>query len=116
MSPLLEAAMLGDFSISWYCSIWKMLRTRQASGKSLGVVLLICFGYICGITSKLALYRETGVWSELILHYIWNLVVTGFDAWLVVQFTREAPVYRPLARNRPRQSTPVSQQRASWVS
>jgi hypothetical protein len=100
MSPLLEAAMLGAFSISWYCSIWKMLRTRQASGKSLGFVLLICLGYVCGIASKLALYRDTGVWSELILLYVWNLLVTGFDAWLVVQFTRKAPVCWPGSHSR----------------
>ena len=88
MSPVLEAAMLGAFSISWYCSIWKMLRTRQAAGKSLGFVLLICFGYIFGIASKIAFYHETGIWSELILLYVWNLLVTGFDAYLVVRFTR----------------------------
>jgi hypothetical protein len=105
MSPLLEAAMLGAFSISWYCSIWKMLRTRQASGKSLGFVLLICFGYVCGIASKLALYRDTGVWSELILLYVWNLLVTGFDAWLVVQFTREAPVHRWFSQPERRRAT-----------
>ena len=33
--------MLTAFSVSWYCSIWKMLRTGQASGKSLGCDLLI---------------------------------------------------------------------------
>lgn len=88
MSAILEAAMLGAFSVSWYCSIWKMLRTRQAAGKSLGFVLLICFGYVFGIASKLALYRDTGVWSELILLYVWNLLVTGFDAYLVVRYTR----------------------------
>lgn len=115
MSPLLEAVMLGAFSISWYCSIWKMLRTRQASGKSLGFVLLICLGYVCGIASKLALYRDTGVWSELILLYIWNLLITGFDAWLVVQFTREAPGDCPFGKDRPRHPTPVGQQRASWL-
>lgn len=87
MASLLEAAMLGAFSISWYCSIWKMLRTRQAAGKSLGFVLLICLGYVCGIASKIALYLDTGVWSALILLYIWNLLVTGLDAFLVAHFT-----------------------------
>lgn len=91
MSPFLEAAMLGAFSISWYCSIWKMLRTRQATGKSLGFVLLICFGYLCGIASKLVLYRETGTWSGLVLLYAWNLLVTAFDAWLVFNLSRAAP-------------------------
>ncbi|WP_209427178.1 hypothetical protein [Pararhodobacter sp. SW119] len=100
MSAILEALMLGAFSISWYCSIWKMLRTRQAAGKSLGFVLLICFGYVFGIAPKVALYRDTGVWSELILLYIWNLLVTGFDAYLVVRFTRQGILRAVTARSR----------------
>jgi hypothetical protein len=101
MSAVLEAAMLGAFSISWYCSIWKMLRTRQAAGKSLGFVLLICFGYVFGIASKVVHYRDTGVWSELILLYIWNFLVTAFDAFLVVHFAQ-----RDRASPRPRQTAP----------
>ena len=97
MSPMLEAAMLGAFSVSWYCSIWKMLRTRQAAGKSLGFVLLICFGYVCGIASKLVLQYETGVWSGLILLYTWNLLVTGFEAWLVFTLSGANPVGRRAA-------------------
>jgi hypothetical protein len=88
MAQFLEAAMLTAFSISWYCSIWKMLRTRQACGKSFSFVMLICFGYVCGIGSKLAFYHETGIWSDLIFLYAWNLAVTGFDAYLVLYFTR----------------------------
>ncbi len=98
MTTFLEAAMLGAFSISWYCSIWKMLRTRQAAGKSLGFVLLICLGYVFGIASKIALFQDTGIWSQLILLYIWNLLVTGFDAYLVVRFTRPARLYAVAAR------------------
>jgi hypothetical protein len=90
MSTFLEAAMLGAFSISWYCSIWKMLRTRQAAGKSLGFVLLICFGYVFGIASKLTVYWDTGIWSAVILLYVSNLLVTGFDAYLVMRFGRLA--------------------------
>lgn len=83
MTALLEATMLGAFSVSWYCSIWKMLATGRASGKSLGFVLLIVSGYVCGILSKVSLYFETGVLSALILLYSWNLLVTAFDAFLV---------------------------------
>ena len=90
MSSSVEAAMLGAFSLSWYCSIWKMLRTRQAAGKSLGFVLLICFGYVFGIASKLTLYWDTGIWSAVVLLYVWNLLVIGFDAYLVVRFGRPA--------------------------
>lgn len=100
MAHYLEAAMLTAFSVSWYCSIWKMLRTRRACGKSLGFVLLICAGYVCGIGSKLVLYHETGTWSGLIYLYVWNLAVTAFDAWLVLHFTSRA------ARGRARPDPP----------
>jgi hypothetical protein len=90
MTAVLEAAMLAAFSVSWYCSIWKMLKTGRASGKSLGFVLLIVSGYICGILSKFALYFETGVLSALILLYSWNLLVTAFDAYLVWHYERRA--------------------------
>lgn len=86
MTDFLEASMLTAFSISWYWSIWKMVRTREASGKSLGFVLLIVVGYVCGIASKISGYFETGVLSPLIYLYLWNFVVIGFDAWLVVRF------------------------------
>lgn len=86
MSDFLEAAMLAAFSVSWYCSIWKMLATGRASGKSLGFVVLICAGYVCGISAKISLYVETGTVSALILLYAWNLLVTAFDAFLVYHY------------------------------
>jgi len=116
MIDFLEAAMLTAFSVSWYCSIWKMLTTGRACGKSLGFVLLICAGYVCGIASKLALFAETGTASALILLYGWNLLVTGFDAFLVYHYGRreagasecallprlELAASRALGRKRPR--------------
>ncbi len=89
MTAFLEATMLAAFSVSWYCSIWKMLTTKRASGKSLGFVLLIVGGYVCGILSKLALYVDTGHLSALIALYSWNLLVTAFDAFLVWHFHRK---------------------------
>jgi hypothetical protein len=89
MTAILEATMLAAFSVSWYCSIWKMLATKRASGKSLGFVLLIVGGYVCGILSKLALYVDTGHLSALIALYSWNLLVTAFDAFLVWHFHRK---------------------------
>lgn len=89
MTEILEALMLTAFSASWYCSIWKMMSTGQASGKSLGFVLLICVGYLCGIGSKLAGWSDTGVLSNLIFLYTWNLGVTAFDAWLVFSLSRQ---------------------------
>lgn len=84
--------MLAAFSVSWYCSIWKMLRTHKACGKSISFVLLIILGYSCGIGSKLMAYRDTGIWSPLIYLYFWNFVVTCFDAWLVVTLQAKAAI------------------------
>jgi len=94
MTAILEAAMLATFSVSWYCSIWRMLTTGHAHGKSLGFVLFICTGYVCGILSKISLFMETGTLSGLILLYTWNLLVTGFDAFLVYHYTRRAAAKR----------------------
>lgn len=92
MSERLEAAMLFSFSISWYWSIAKMLRTRQAAGKSAFFVLLICCGYVCGVASKLVAYGTTGILSPLIWLYAWNLLVTTFDLYLVQTLSRGKPV------------------------
>ena len=101
MTELFEALMLTAFSVSWYCSIWKMLRTRQAAGKSLVFVMIICTGYVFGIASKITLYGETGQMSPLIYLYCWNLIVTGFDAWLVWYLPRRfSPVPAPVVRGR----------------
>ena len=92
MNEILEATMLTAFSASWYCSIWKMLSTGQARGKSLGFVLLISFGYLCGIGSKLVGWSQSGDLSNLIFLYGWNLAVTGCDAWLVYRLSRQPHV------------------------
>ncbi len=80
--------MLIVFSAGWYCSIGKMIRTRKASGKSLGFVGMVCFGYLCGVLAKIAMFQETGELSMIVYLYAWNCVVTGFDGWLVIVLTR----------------------------
>jgi hypothetical protein len=87
----LEAMMLVCFSVSWYWSIAKMLRTRVASGKSAFFVTLICTGYVFGLASKLLVWRDGGALSPLMWLYAWNLCVTLFDLALVLHFSRPAP-------------------------
>ncbi|MGF1446357.1 MAG: hypothetical protein ACFBRM_09170 [Pikeienuella sp.] len=87
---LAEAMMLICFSVSWYFSIWKMLKIRQAVGKSAAFVLLICTGYVFGISAKLGAWQATGELSALVWLYAWNLLVTLFDLGLVIHFQREA--------------------------
>ncbi len=83
-----EAFMLISFSVSWYWSIGKMIQTGTAAGKSLFFVILICSGYSFGIASKLFGWSSTGELSNLIWLYGWNLLVTGFDGFLVVRYSR----------------------------
>jgi hypothetical protein len=83
----LEALMLLSFSVSWYWSIAKMLKTKQASGKSLCFEFMICLGYIFGISSKLVAWEYFGHLSLLILVYCLNLLITAFDALLVVHYS-----------------------------
>ncbi|WP_226628476.1 hypothetical protein [Alloyangia pacifica] len=87
MSDALEALMLVAFSTGWYCSIFKMLRTREARGKSLPFVLVICFGYLCGVASKLLIWHETGALPPIVWLYALNSMVIAVDAWLVMRYT-----------------------------
>lgn len=86
--------MLVAFSASWVCSIYKMLSSRRASGKSLYVVALIGFGYFCGITSKLM--NGSGEVPPIIFFYALNSVLIAFDAWLVIFFSRWEKHLHPL--------------------
>lgn len=87
---ILEALMLVVFSIIWYWSITKMLRTKAAAGKSLLFSLMVCFGYGLGTSSKLVFWHEADRLSPLIWVYLWTLCVTAFYAFLVVRFSRVA--------------------------
>ena len=88
VAEILETVMLIVFSVGWYCSIAKMIRTKKASGKSISFVGTICFGYLCGVLAKLAVFNETGELSLLVYVYAWNCCVTAFDGWLVIVLTR----------------------------
>ncbi len=54
MSEFLEALMVISFGVSWPLSIRKSWVSRTAKGKSLIFMVLIFFGYISGIFSKIA--------------------------------------------------------------
>jgi len=85
---VLETGMLLLFSVSWYCSVFRMLRVRAATGKSPAFVLLICTGYIMGVIWKVALWNETGVLSPVTWLYAWNGLVVALDLFLVLHYTR----------------------------
>lgn len=76
MSEFLEICMIVSFGFSWPMNVIKSWKTRTTKGKSLAFLLLIFFGYICGIASKLL--AESCKWYVLFF-YILNFVMVGAD-------------------------------------
>jgi hypothetical protein len=85
---LLEGMMLASFSVSWWYSIAKVIETKSACGKSRGFVLLICLGYLLGITSKLIGWHQTGEVSPILWVYVCNLLVIVCDTLLIIRYSR----------------------------
>ena len=53
MAQYLEVAMILSFGASWPMNVIKSYKARTTQGKSLSFLILILFGYICGIAGKL---------------------------------------------------------------
>lgn len=87
MSELFEIIMVVSFGASWPFNVMKSYRARTTKGKSLLFLLLIFFGYIAGIISKLinTQYMENfqDKWYVLFF-YCLNLLMVGAD--LVLYF------------------------------
>lgn len=80
MSQILEIAMVLSFGAAWPTSIAKSLRAKTAKGKSLFFLLVIAFGYICGIASKFAARNI----NYVLFFYIINLIMVSID--IVIYF------------------------------
>ena len=53
MAQYLEIAMILSFGASWPMNVMKSYKSRTTQGKSLSFLILILFGYVCGIAGKL---------------------------------------------------------------
>ena len=82
MSELLEIFMVVSFGASWPFNVIKSYRARTTKGKSLQFLVLIFFGYICGIISKLT--AESFKWYVLFF-YVLNLIMVGVDLLLYIR-------------------------------
>ena len=80
MSNILETAMLICFGLSWPIILVKSVKAKTAKATSLKFLLLILFGYCCGIAAKIV----SGQYNYVLAVYILNLVVVGAN--LVVYF------------------------------
>ena len=76
LSEILEIIMVVSFGASWPLNVMKSYRARTTKGKSLGFLVLIFFGYIAGIASKLT---ATSFKWYVLFFYVLNLIMVGID-------------------------------------
>ena len=82
MSELLEIFMVVSFGFSWPLNVLKSYKSRTTRGKSLAFLLLILFGYVCGITSKLI--APSFKWYVLFF-YVLNFLMVSVDLLLYIR-------------------------------
>ena len=88
MSELFEIIMIVSFGASWPLNVLKSYRARTTKGKSLAFLLLIFFGYIAGITSKLINEAYMAAFAEkwyVLFFYVLNLAMVCVDLMLYVR-------------------------------
>lgn len=73
MAELLEATMMVCFGLSWPMNLLKNIKAKSARNMSLQFILLIIFGYLAGITAKIATHR----FNYVLVVYLLNLVVVS---------------------------------------
>ncbi len=82
MSEILEIIMIISFGASWPLNVIKSYKAKTTKGKSLPFLLLIFFGYIAGIISKLVnqsyMANISHKWYVLFF-YVLNLLMVGID-------------------------------------
>ena len=91
MAELLEIVMIVSFGASWPLNVIKSWKTRTTKGKSLPFLLLILFGYVAGITSKLVNEAYMASFGEkwyVLFFYVLNLCMVLADLALYVRNCR----------------------------
>lgn len=80
MASIFETLMLVCFGLSWPFNLAKNIKAKTAKSMSLKFLLLIEFGYICGIAAKFV----SGNINYVLIVYFLNLLVVGAN--IVVYF------------------------------
>jgi len=91
MSEFFEIIMIVSFGASWPLNVIKSWKSGTTKGKSLWFLLLIFFGYIAGITSKLINDAYMANFSKkwyVLFFYCLNLLMVGTDLLLYVRNRR----------------------------
>ncbi len=91
MPEFLEILMIVSFGISWPLNLIKSYKARTTKGKSLAFLLLIFFGYIAGISSKLTnpvYMSQIGEKWYVLFFYVLNFIMVGSDLLMYVRNRR----------------------------
>jgi hypothetical protein len=91
MAEILEIIMIVSFGASWPLNVMKSYRARTAKGKSVGFLLLILFGYVAGITSKLVNESYMAQFSQkwyVLFFYVLNFIMVFIDFCLYLRNRR----------------------------
>ena len=83
MSEFLEILMILSFGASWPFNVIKSIKTKSTKGKSLAFLLLIDFGYVCGILGKIL--GGNFVWYVMFF-YVLNFVMVTADLCLYFHY------------------------------
>ena len=88
MAEILEIIMIVSFGASWPLNVIKSYKARTTKGKSLAFLLLIFFGYIAGIVSKLvneSYMAQIGQKWYVLFFYVINFIMVGADLCMYVR-------------------------------
>ena len=75
-AEILEILMVVCFGCSWPMNVRKSYLARTTKGKSLGFLIMICIGYVCGIASKII--GGSFKWYVMFF-YVLNLFMVSLD-------------------------------------
>ena len=88
MAEILEVIMIVSFGASWPLNVIKSYKAGTTKGKSLAFLLLILFGYVAGITSKLI---NTVYMAEIeqkwyvLFFYVLNFIMVTLDLCMYIR-------------------------------
>ncbi len=81
-AEILEILMVVCFGFSWPMNVMKSYKARTTKGKSLGFLVMICIGYVCGIASKVI--GGSYKWYVMFF-YVLNLCMVLLDVAMYVR-------------------------------
>lgn len=91
IAQILEIIMIVAFGFSWPNNIITTLKNKSTKGKSLAFLLLIDFGYLCGILGKIL--GGNIVWYVMFF-YVLNFIMVSIDLCLYFYYKSKEKVVK----------------------